>query len=463
MSRTSMQTVVLAAALLAAAPAHADEASLRRELAALRAEVDALRAEVARAGQAATERRAEVDALRAEVTSLRAPAAASAVAAAPTVPAAVEAPVVAAPVVAAPAAVATAEDSTRLWGYGELNYTRPTGNPAAAQADLRRAVIGFSHAFNDRTRVYGELEWEHAIVSADDQGESEVEQLYVEHQLVPAAALRAGLTLIPLGFLNERHEPTAYYGVERNFVETAIIPSTWREGGVSLLGSTEAGLNWNVGLTTGFDLTKWDPAADEGRASPLGSIHQELQLAKARDLSVYAVANWQGIPGFSVGGGVFSGGIGQGQPDFAARNARLTLGEAHLRWQPGPFDLSALYARGWISDTEALNLTFVGFPTPVPKSFWGGYLQGAWRVWQQGDSALAPFLRYEVFNTAAAYAPMPEGLGVPAAPTERVWTVGLNYYLTPSVVFKADYQHFNLADEVLGYGNRFHLGVGYQF
>lgn len=447
MPRLSLLSMALAAAVVAS-PAHADEESLRRELAAMRAELGALKAEVDRLRTA--QATAPVAAAPAS------PAVAVAAAPAPAVTAVATAPSV-------PAVAAPSEESTRLWGYGELNYTRPTARSADAQADVRRAVIGFSHAFDERTHVYGELEWEHAIVSADDSGESEVEQLYVEHQFHPAIAVRAGLSLIPLGFINERHEPNAYYGVERNFVETAIIPSTWREGGVSLLGSTDSGFNWNVGVTTGFDLTKWDATSDEGRASPLASIHQELQLAKARDLSVYAAANWQGIPGFSVGGGVFTGGIGQGQPEFLAKNARLTLGEAHVRWQPGPFDLAALYARGHISDTEALNLSLVGNPTPVPKSFWGGYVQGAWRVWQSGDSSLAPFLRYEMFNTAASYAAMPQGLGVPTADTERVWTLGLNYYLTPQVVFKADYQHFNIADALLGYGNRFNLGVGYQF
>ncbi|GAA0713457.1 FlxA-like family protein [Dokdonella soli] len=444
----------LSVALLAAtAPAHADEGSLRQELAAMRAELSALKAEV-------NQLRAAAPTANPSTASIAATQPATSTTTAP-MPAAGTASVAAAPA-SSPAGIGVG-DSTRLWGYGELNYNRPTSKASAAKADVRRAVIGFSHAFDEDTHVYGELEWEHAVVSATDSGESEVEQLYVEHQVVPAVAVRAGLSLIPLGFINERHEPTNYYGVERNFVETAIIPSTWREGGVSLLGSTDSGLSWNVGLTTGFNLGKWDATATEGRASPLFSIHQEMQLAKARDVSMYAAANWQGIPGFTVGGGVFTGGVGQGQKDFLAKNARLTLGEAHVRWQPGPFDLSALYARGQISDTEALNLSFVGHPTPVPKSFWGGYVQGAWRVWQRGDSSLAPFLRYEAFNTAASYAPVPQGLGVPTADTERVWTVGLNYYLTPSVVFKADYQHFNIADEVLGYGNRFDLGVGYQF
>ena len=355
-------------------------------------------------------------------------------------------------------------DSTRLWGYGELNYNHPTGDAGKSQADLRRAVLGFSHAFDEDTHVYGELEWEHAVTSADDQGESEVEQLYVEHRLNPELAFRAGLTLIPLGFLNERHEPTNYYGVERNFVESAIIPSTWREGGLSLLGSTESGFSWNVGLTTSQNLRNWDPSDPEGRIAPLGAIHQELQLASARDVAIYGAANWQGVPGLTLGGGVFSGNVGQGDDGgFLAADSRATLGEVHVRWQPGPFDLSALYARGTISDTEQLNLTFVGNPYPVPKSFWGSYVQGAWRVWDNGRSSLAPFVRYEAFNTAASFESVPLGLGVPDADTERVWTVGVNYYLTPEVVFKADYQHFNITDELLGYGTRFDLGVGYQF
>jgi len=170
------------------------------------------------------------------------------------------------------------------------------------------------------------------------------------------------------------------------------------------------------------------------------------------------------VPGLTLGGGVFTGNIGQGDDgNFLASDSRATLGEVHARWQPGSFDFSALYARGTISDTEALNITFVGNPYPVPKSFWGSYVQGAWRAWDNGQSSLAPFVRYEAFNTAASFASVPLGLGVPTADTERVWTVGVNYYLTPEVVFKADYQHFNITDELLGYGSRFDLGVGYQF
>ena len=426
-----MRRTLLAAALMfaLAGTAHADDAALKSEVAQLRAELAQLRAEVQSMRGAAP---------AAPVTSSTAPTQRTAS--------------------AAPAPAAAHEDNaTTLTGYGEIAYNHPFHDSAASQIDLRRAVIGFSHRFDDSTRVVGEFEWEHAVTSSEDAGESEVEQLYIDHEMNPHLGVRAGLMLMPAGLLNERHEPPTYYGVERNFVDTQIIPSTWREGGVSIYGSTDAGLGWSAGVVTNVDLSKWDASSDEGRESPLGSIHQELQLAKARDPAIFLSGNWQGIPGLLVGGSVYTGKIGQGQ-DFAGRDSRLTLGEAHVRWQPGPFDLQAEYARGHISDTEALNLTFIGQPTPVPESFWGGYVQGAWKIWQRDEAAFAPFLRYELVNTAASYAPVPQGLGVASADTQRVVTFGANWWLNSQIVFKADVQKFHLGDE-----DRLDLGMGYMF
>jgi hypothetical protein len=443
MDKCEMPRALLAATIacsLLAPAARADEGTLQAEIEALRAEVAVLKEEVRQMRDARVA--AETGAPGANVAT----------------------PVSVAKPPSADSSALTATSmaaSTTLWGYGELNYNHPTAHAADTQADLRRAVIGFSHAFDESTHVYGELEWEHAVTSADDSGESEVEQLYIEHALAPEYGVRAGLMLVPLGLLNEHHEPTNYYGVERNFVETAIIPSTWREGGVALYGNTDSGLNWSAGVSTGPDLGKWDPAADEERASPLASIHQELQLARAHDPALFAAANWTAIPGLTLGGGAFGGKIGQGT-DSPAQDSRLFLGEVHARWQTGPFDLSALYARGSISDTQALNATFAGQPTPVPKTFWGGYAQAAWRALAWGESSLAPFLRYEQFNTGAAYAAQAEGTP-PPLPTEKVWTAGINYYLNPNVVFKIDYQDFNRDETTFGYGDRFNLGIGYQF
>jgi cell division protein FtsB len=444
--------LALALGLAFASPlAHADEASLQAEIAELRAEI--------------AEMKAQMKDLTAQSRTTPAPAVA-AQASSPSAPSTPTQAELAARVdrlqqtVDTQAAALASAGETSLFGYGEIAYGRQTHSPHDAQADLARAVLGWSHRFDDRTRMAAELEVEHAVASSEDKGEVEIEQFYAERQFTDQVGGRAGLFLIPIGFLNEHHEPTQYYSVFRNFVETSIIPTTWREGGLAVYGATDFGLNWNVGVTTGFNLANWDPSSNDGRESPLGSIHQELSLAAAKDLSAYVSVNYNGVPGFQVGGTYFTGKAGQGVADFPAQNARVTLWEAHARWQPGPLDFAALYSRGTISDTEALNLTYVGQPTPVPQLFWGGYLQAAWRnAWTHNDYALTPFMRYEWVNTAASYATMPEGLGVPTAPTEGIWTIGADFYITPNIVFKADYQQFKVDSA----RNSIQVGFGLNF
>ena len=346
--------------------------------------------------------------------------------------------------------------ATVLTSYGEINVNRPTKATQNAQADMRRFVLGVQHRFDERTKLVTELEVEHGIASASDRGEVAVEQAYVERQLTPTWALRAGLFLMPAGLLNENHEPTAYYGVERNFVETAIIPSTWREGGVQVVGNFDNGLTVQGGLSTSFDLNKWDATATEGRASPLGSVHQELALAKARDLAVFGAVNWRGVPGLLLGASVFTGGATHGQ---AAAASRITLWDLHARYTPGRWDLSALVTAGSISNTAALNAPLVGNPTLIPSAFDGGYVQAAYQLWRQQEMVLAPFARWEQFNTAKRYADLGPGLTPDASTTERVWTVGANLTLTPGVVVKADLQRFKRDKD----NDRVNLGLGWSF
>jgi hypothetical protein len=351
---------------------------------------------------------------------------------------------------------AAAGPATVITSYGEINYNRPLRAPQNAQADVRRLVLGIQHRFDERTKLVTELEVEHAVASAGDKGEVAVEQAYIERQLTPLLALRAGLFLMPSGLLNENHEPTAFYGVERNFVETAIIPSTWREGGVQLVASFDNGLTAQGGLSSSFDLNKWDAASTEGRESPLGAIHQELAQARSRDLALFGALNWRGVPGLLLGGSLFSGQGTQGQ---VTTSARITLWDAHARWTPGRWDLSTLYARGDISNTAALNAPLVGNPTLIPKTFDGFYLQGAYKLWSQGDYALSPFVRWERFNTASAYANLGAGLTPAAARAERVTTLGANLVVSPGVVLKADWQRFREAPDL----DRVNLGLGWSF
>lgn len=348
--------------------------------------------------------------------------------------------------------------ATQISSYGEISYNRPKDR-SQTQADIRRFVIGMQHRVDPKTTVAAELEVEHAVASSSDKGEVEVEQMFIEHRPAQNYGLRAGLLLMPVGLLNTNHEPTAYYGVERNFVETAIIPSTWREGGLQFFFEHNNGISWSTGLTTGFDLSKWDANSSDGRDSPLRAIHQEMQQSKASDLAFVSNVEWRGVPGLRVGGSGFTGKAGQSAPNFAARDARVTLWDFHTRWTPGAWDISALYARGDISGAGDLNLTFAGSPNPVPHRFDGWYTQLAYR-WHFGDTyVLAPFTRYERENTGRSFQGLPSGLNPGNIGTETIKTVGLNFELNPSVVFKTDIQRFSRDTG----NNRFDLGMGYSF
>jgi hypothetical protein len=360
--------------------------------------------------------------------------------------------------------------------------------PSRAEADLARAVFGIGYSFDSKTEFNSEFEVEHAVSSASDVGEFEVEQFYVDRQLADPVTVRAGLFLMPFGLLNEHHEPTNFYGVQRNFVETLIIPSTWREGGFNLHGDTPLGLSWNAGLITGFDLSKWDYAPEfpqyttaldleDKDVAPLQSTHQELALANAHNLSQYIALGYYGVPGLTVGGAIFTGNaVKVPAPPNAPilGDQRVTLWEGHVRWTPGKFDLSALYAHGSISNLGVANASNPGSPNPIPSDFYGYFLQAAYGVWEHGDYRLAPFVRWERYDMGSRYAgttgpAVPAGL-LPLSGTpgdygywpqnhERVSTVGANFYTTPHVVLKADYQWFHVNSDF----NRFDLGLGLNF
>ena len=355
--------------------------------------------------------------------------------------------------------------ATTVSSYGEIGYSRPSRLTEKTTVDVQRAVIGMQHRFDDQTRMVAEWEWEHAITSFSDQGEVEVEQLWVEHEFRGGLRGKAGLFLMPFGLINQNHEPTAYYGVFRNQVERTIIPSTWREVGVGVSGTTDSALMWDVGLTSGFNLSKWDPTSTEGRdRGPLQAIHGEGQFAAARDLSVYGAVNWRGVPGLQLGGAVFTGKIGQQTPGFLGNDSRLTLLDGHVRYTVAGWDLSALYARGTISHTESLNALFVattttGTPTLVPARFRGGFVQAAYQLWRTERLAFNPFVRYEQYNDAAGFGGLPIAAAAVVMPDDRVWTLGGSFFIANGVVLKMDYQR----DRTYNTKDGLNLGVGYSF
>jgi len=349
--------------------------------------------------------------------------------------------------------------ATTIGGYGEAIYNNYRDKSIKDEADFRRFVLFFGHSFTDKLRLHAELEVEHALVEGD-QGELALEQAYVEYSLHPNANLRTGLMLMPLGIINETHEPPTFYGVERNEVERRIIPSTWRELAIALQGNVLDGLEYNVGLSTSLDATRYSNAS-----SGVRGLRSSGAQAAANDLAVFGAVNYR-QPGWLVGASLFTGntaqnGIGENtRAALQGRNARLTLWDVHGKLQLGNLDLQALYARGTLNDTLAINQGAGINPgannNAAPKSFWGGYGQAAYHVWKKGDMRLSPFVRFERYNTQAE---VDTGFTKDPRNNERVVTLGANFNLSSDVVFKADWQDFKRDNRK----DRFNLGVGYQF
>ena len=454
--------LLAATALSTATPALADQASQEAEILSLRAQVAAQKEQLA--AQEARLQRIEAQ-LQAPTTQPAQPTAIAATTAGDTAPSAAGSP----PAVAANdarSAVAGGSDTT-IGGYGEITYNGYLKDSSRNQADLKRLVLFVGHRFSDKLSFNSEIEVEHAVASSGDQGEVAIEQAYLDYSFSQAANLKAGLFLMPFGFLNRNHEPPVFYGVERNEVETRIIPSTWREGGIGLYGSTPFGLSYDVGVTTSFDVAKFD---DPG--APLAGSHQELQLAKASSLSFYGSLEYQGIPGLLLGGAVFTGNATHNNadfkadnslPDFAGITSRVTLWDVHGRWQHRGFDLQALYARGTISRTAALGTVVENFndangtELPVaPSAFYGWYVQGAYSIPLGSIATLDPFVRYEKFDTQAR---LPLGLIADPANRDRVLTTGFSFHPLREVVVKVDYQKFLENRD----NDRINLGLGYMF
>jgi len=457
----SCSALLLSAALVsavhAADPSSADaQAKLEQQILQMQQQLEAMKSELQqiKAQNAALAQQQQQQAAQAQVAAAAAPAA------------------------GAPSGISP---NLSLWGYGEIYYMHPTRRGSQTVADLARAVFGIGYRFDDRTVFNSEFEVEHAVSSADDAGEFEVEQFYVDHELADWASVKAGLFLMPFGLLNEHHEPTNFYGVQRNFVETLIIPSTWREGGIGFHGNTSVGLTWDVGVTTGLNLNGWNPNPEDplfrtafdlsaGDAAVMKATHQELQLANAQNLSQYLSVNYTGVPGLLAGAAVFTGKAAK--PTFPAElpDQRVTLWEGHVRWTPGAADLSAVYAQGRLSNTAAYNLANAGGSNPMPSKFLGYYLQAAYNVWERDSYRLSPFARWEHFDLGNSYEGIAPGFttvpignasdGLPWPQLhDNVWTLGASFYLNPHVVLKADYQHFNVNSDL----TRFDLGLGLSF
>lgn len=325
-------------------------------------------------------------------------------------------------------AVEAARPATRastFGGYGELHYNNLDSGDTL---DFHRFVLYFGHAFSDTVSFHSELELEHSLAGEGKPGEIELEQAYVSFALDTHHTARAGLFLVPVGILNETHEPPTFYGTERNPVENNIIPTTWWEGGGGVGGEIAPGWRYDLAVTSGLKVP-----TTGAKAYKIRDGRQKVANAVANDLAYTGRLRWTGLPGIEIGTTL------QYQEDLTqgAEGVSAILGEAHAAISRGPFGLRALYAR-W--DLDGSGPDAVGRDEQI-----GWYVEPSYRPLQQ----IGVFARYSEWNNEA-------GAG---GEDSRQIDAGVNYWPHEQVVLKLDIQRQDGAVN----NNGFNLGLGYQF
>ena len=325
----------------------------------------------------------------------------------------------------------SAKSATTIGGYGELHYNNITDNKSGKdkkEFDFHRFVLFVGHEFTANTRFFSELEVEHSISGDGQNGEVELEQAYIEHDFSDALTAKAGLFLMPVGIINETHEPPAFYGVERNPVEKDILPATWWEAGLNLNIKAAPGLAFDAAVTSGLNV---------GDDYKIRGGRQKVSKAKAEDLAYTARVKYTAVPGLELAATAqYQSDLTQGAGDVDTASA--TLITAHAIYSIENFTIKALYAQWDIDGQEAKALG--------RDEQSGYYIEPSYRF----NESFGIFARYNAWDNNA-------GNGDDTEITQT--NVGVNYWLHENVVFKADYEKVGGAKDADG----FNLGVGYQF
>src|SRR3990172_2764299 len=326
-----------------------------------------------------------------------------------------------------------------IGGYGEYVYSNYQDSSKKDFADAYRFILYAGYKFNDWILMNTELEFEHAGIDNVDARNPEVyvEFSYLDFLLSKPFNIRTGLLLMPVGLINEMHEPTVYHGTLRPEIETNLIPSTWRELGIMAHGEPIENLTYKIAFINGLRADKFS------NSTWIRSSRQQGAKANADVGALVANINYEFIPGLSVGGSYYwgEGSTGKGGDTDAGtdKEAEVSLYEVHADFRYEGLELRGLYVAGEV-DNENDAFKNDSALKKVGKEVDGWYLQAAYDIFpliKPGtDMSLSTFVRYDQYDTNKEVIS-----GIPDPTLDKtVITFGFGFKPHTNVVIKADYQ-----------------------
>lgn len=391
-----------------------------------------------------------------------------------------------------------------IGAYGEIKFGSQQ-NPAANGQwqkgfDAHRVVLLPTYAITPNIIFNAEIEFEHGGIAFDSDdkrhGSAEIEQIWVDFKIADQFNWRSpGIDLVPIGYINQHHEPTQFYSVNRPQLYNGLIPSTWHVPSSSVYGRIADGLSYqfqvsssvedfgdDFGLRTDANTVPAFPAGYAAGITGLNALgNSRPVVGDFRQLSndtAYA-GKLDFAPSFLPG---FAGSVSAYYtPNTTPRGAHddignllgkssLTLFDAEFRYrvQGTGLELRGEYVQARFGNPANLRANNDSDPTNnVGKSMFGYSGEVAYHVplgtVLNSEWEAVPFYRYTLqdFQTAGfagTDANTPTGAG-----QRQYHTAGLAVFPSPKVVLKATYQRVIDKSATGALSDSFLGGVGFFF
>ncbi len=360
----------------------------------------------------------------------------------------------------------------RFGGYGEILYQHmdygpnrnldPKGSPSDNRGyiSVPRAVFSFDYKFRKDIILSSEIEIEYGgtgsameleydeageyEMEVEKGGEIELEQLHITKMFLDGKVnLRAGHMIVPVGLTNAHHEPIFFLGTTRPEGEMAMLPCTWHETGISVLGYLK-NFKYELMMVNGLD--------PNGFSTPnwVGSGRQRLFEQSVMTNPAFAARlEYTPVKGLRLGTSGYyaskTSGNSSKPQHMKGLDGRVYVFSADGQYVNHGVTARANFIYGNLSDSKAIsqvNRTIFRKTTyPCSEVAEGAMTYSAevgFNVFQFSNikERLIPFVRYDYYDTMYQ---VEEGVTRKPRYERGNWSVGVNYFILPSLVVKADY------------------------
>jgi opacity protein-like surface antigen len=374
------------------------------------------------------------------------------------------------------------ERGLSIGGYGEIFYSNLISDKGDGKdrADALRTVLYVGYKFNENIVFNSEYEFEHATSSStasSGNGSVSVEFATLDYLWKDWANFRAGLLLVPMGWINEIHESPYYLGTHRPEVERQIIPSTWRELGGGIFGTLFEDVTYSAYVINSLNGTAFNSGGLRGG-------RQKGNRALAENTAFVTRIDWSPLPELLVGGSVYYGKSGQNQefdvspggalPDFMVEipDTPTTIWEVHGQYANKGFFLRGLFTMAHLNDAGALSRALgpvdeggignLGSGEGIGGQMLGVYGEIAYDLLPlfvgETEMSFEPFFRAEYYDTQRK---MPSGYEKDLNKRRTILTAGVQYKPITNVVVKLDYRNRRASEGELS--DELNMGVGFAF